>query len=265
MSKFNKNDHTVYKANLQRCGALISETITVLEEYNELNDWDELKKKVIDENILNKRSSTTLNGILGCLKKRYINPHKMPNSEYLSNFISQDIPEKSKIQVLFPYICRSDPLVEQYVLKLVKPTINSLNKSKISKDTFLEFLEKEKKTHPELDNWSDYLKKRWIRGLISLLRNFNLIEAQPSFKLNKTSLRIETFTFFCLWLLMSGKSGIEVINNNIWNYFFLSKTEIEKLLEESQRNGWISYTQSGDIISIKTEFKTLEEWIYVLK
>ena len=69
MSKSNKNDQTTYKANLQRCGALISETITVLEEYNELKNWNELKKKVIDENILNKKSSTTLNGILGCLKK----------------------------------------------------------------------------------------------------------------------------------------------------------------------------------------------------
>lgn len=264
MTKSNKNDQTVYKANLQRCGALISETITVLEEYNDLKNWNELKEKVNIDNILNKKSSTTINGILNCIRKRYKDIDDMPNLEDLSRFIASDVPNKAKIQVLFPYLCTTDPLIEQYVLNMIGPNINSLEKQEISKETFLDFLEKETKTHPELDKWSDYLKKRWIRGLISLLRNFYFMDTAPSFELDKPSLRIETFFFYCLWLLLSGKRGIHVLESEIWRFFILSDSEIEKFLEDSQRKGWLLYHQSGDIISITTEYQSLEEWVNVV-
>lgn len=255
----------IYKANLQRCGALITETLTLIEEYDKINNWEDLKQKVITKNILNKKSSTTINGILQCIKKRYKDIDGLPNLKELSHFISSDIPEKSKIQVLFPYMCKTDPLIEQYIIKMIFPHFELLNRPKIKKETFLEFLTEEMKTHPELEKWSDYLQKRWIRGLISVLRNFNLMSTAPNFELTKPNLRIETFTFFCLWLLFSGKSGIELIQNGIYQYFLLSNSEIEILLEESQRKGWLSYTHSGDIISITTEFESLEDWIDVLK
>ena len=34
----------------------------------------------------------------------------------------------------------------------------------------------------------------------------------------------------------------EVIRNDIWKYFILSESEIEKYLENLQRQGWVSYT-----------------------
>lgn len=255
----------VYKENLNRCGARLPETIIVLEEYNRTKDWAELTQKAINENFLNKNSSTTIKTILRCVKNRFADVEGLPNLDTIAYFISIDIPEKAKIQSLLPYICKTDKLIEQYVLRLLGPNINSIAKPDLNKKTFHDFLEDESQSHIELQKWSENSKVRWIRSLLSIFRKFDYMHAAPSFELNKPSLRIETFAFFCIYLILSGESGIEVIQSDIWKYFILSESEIEKSLEEMQRRGWVTFTRSGDIISLKTEFKTMEEWINVIK
>lgn len=258
---FAKYQNTVYKANLQRCGAIIAESLILLEEYNKNKDWNYVKEKAITQNILSKKSSITIDAILRGAKSRFYNVNGLPKMDELSLFVSSKAPEKAKVQALFPYICITDTLVHEIMQRLVEPSLNSVaGESTLSKEKLLDFLVKESQTHPELNKWSDYLKKRWIRGLLSLLRDFDLMQSAPGFKLSKPALRIETFAFFCLWLLFSGKSGIEVMQNEIWSIFFLSAPEIEQLLESSQRRGWITYYRAGEIISIGTDYKSLEEW-----
>jgi predicted transcriptional regulator len=253
-------ENVVYKADLQRVGSLINESFIVLTEYDKVRDWRQVKEKIISQNLLNKQSSQTIQGILTAIHKRFFRNHEfLPSVELLAKVIARNIYKIVKIQLLYPYICESDHLVKNMILNLVA---NKINQSQIilTKNDVLEFLEKEQRTHPELKKWSDYLKGRWTGGFLAFLRDFNIMEKAPSNRLIKSSLRIETFTFFMLGLLDKKLSTKEILKNEIWRLYFLKNAEIEHFLVETQARGWIHYLRAGEVIELKPKYD-LEGWL----
>jgi sulfur relay (sulfurtransferase) DsrC/TusE family protein len=253
-------ENIVYKADLQRVGSLINESFVVLTEYDKVKDWQQVKEKVISQNLLNKQSSQTVQGIIAAIRKRFFRNHKfLPSAELLAKAIAKNISRNAKIQLLYPYICESDHLVKSMISNFVA---NKINQSQLilTKNDVLEFLEKEEKTHPELKKWSDYLKGRWTRGFLAFLRDFNIMEKAPSNRLIKPSLRIETFAFFMLGLLDKNLNIKEIFNNEIWHLYFLKNIDIEHFLVEMQARGWIYYSKAGEIIELTPKFN-LEGWL----
>jgi predicted transcriptional regulator len=253
-------ENVVYKADLQRVGSLINESFIVLTEYYKVKDWQQVKKKITSQNLLNKQSSQTIQGILTAIHKRFFRKHEfLPPVELLAKFFTKNIPRNAKIQLLYPYICESDYLIKNMVSNFVA---NKINQSQLilTKNDVLEFLEKEEKTHPELKKWSDYLKGRWTRGFLAFLRDFNIMEKAPSDRLTKPSLRIEAFTFFMLGLLDKKLNTREILKNEIWRLYFLKSVEIENFLVEVQARGWIYYSRAGEIIELRPKYN-LEEWL----
>lgn len=250
----------IHKENLNRCGARILETITILKEYNITRDWEKVQKKALDDNIINKQSDNTIKTIIRCVKNRFMDVDELPSFDELSLFVSSDIPEKAKIQVLLPYICKTDSLINQYIINLVFPNLQS-NNLELSKEIFHDFFKKESHEHPELTKWSENSEVRWVRSLLSILRKFGYMQPAPSLKLEKPQLKIETFSFYSLFFILNGISGVKLVKNELWKLFGLSIEETERFLENAQMKGWIHYHKSGDILSINTEYKSLEGWI----
>jgi hypothetical protein len=254
------SESIVYRENLNRCGARLLETITLLEEYNKTKNWETVHNTALENNILNKQSDNTIKTILRCVKNRFMDVEDLPSFDQLSLFVSSDIPEKAKIQVLLPYICKTDHLINKYILYLVYNNIQS-NNLELSKETFHDFFKTESEDHPELEKWSQNSEVRWVRSLLSILRKFGLMQPAPKIKLEKPQLRMETFGFYCIFFLLSGTSGIYLVKNDLWKLYGLSVDETERFLENAQMKGWIQYHQSGDILSINTEYKSLEGWV----
>jgi hypothetical protein len=190
----------VYRANLQRVGSLINESLITLTEYAKFRDWGKTKKAIISGNLLAKQSSQTLQGILVAIQKRFLTNHEfLPGPDILAKAIVKNIPKTVKAQLLYPYICDSDPLIKNLLLNVVAKRIDY--SPVLTKADILSFLENEQKDHPELKGWSEYLKRRWARGFLAFLRDFDIMEKAPSNKLLKPLLRVESFTFFMLGLL----------------------------------------------------------------
>jgi|GEM_PF-527200 len=248
-----RTENLIYKADLQRAGSLINESFAVLTEYNRVKDWHQVKEKVISQNLLNKQSSHTIQGILAAIHKRFFRNHEfLPSAELLAKAITKNIIRNAKIQLLYPYICESDHLIKNIVLNFVAKKI-SKSQLILTKNEILEFLKKEEETHLELKKWSDYLKGRWIRGFLAFLRDFNIMEKAPSNRLIKLSLRIETFTFFMLGLLDKKLNTQEVLKNEIWHLYFLNNSEIEEYLVDVQARGWIYYLRAGEILELRSK------------
>lgn len=251
----------VYKANLQRVGSLIDESLITLAEYAKIGNWQETEKLIYRNNLLNKRSSTTLHGILNAIRKRFLSNHNiLPSGNLLAKIVIKNIPRTAKVQALYPYVCESDLLVKKLILDVVAPKIKSSNFI-LTKLNILNFIEDEQKNHPELKNWSDYLKGRWIRGFLAFLRDFGIMERAPSNKLHKPLLRVETFAFFMLGLLQKNFAPIEALRNHIWKLYFLEDFELEQLLIDAQIKGWFYFSRAGDIIEVKPVCKSLERWL----
>jgi len=112
-----------YKANLQRTEPLIQETIIVLSEFKDLKNWEDIKEKVVNNNLLKKRSSAHLISILNAIKSRFFTENKLPNTEIIADYIMSNVPQSAKNQVIYIYNCYSDALIQKLILDLVKPTL----------------------------------------------------------------------------------------------------------------------------------------------
>lgn len=252
----------IYRANLQRVGSVIPETIALLKEYVCLNDWNKVKSLALTENILKKSSSHTVSCILQAVRYRlfsFYNPN-LPRAELVAKALSKEISLVAKSQILLVYLCETDALVKQLLLHLVKPRIIS-SEHKLSAYDVYDFLMVEKKTHPELSRWSEYLLRRWSRGFLSVLRDHGFMEPAPSKNLTKPSIRVEAFTFFLLHLIEKKLPTKNIIENKIWDIFLLSPNEKNILMNESQKHGWIRFLRAGEIMELTSSYRSLEEWL----
>jgi hypothetical protein len=249
----------VYKADLQRVGSLVNESLIVLTEYAKFKDWKKTTETIISKNLLAKRSSQTLKGILKAIEKRFLTNYAyLPSCDVLAKAIEKNMSKTIKVQLLYPYICESDFLIKKLLLNLVVEKIHY--SAVLSKNDVLEFLENEAENHPELKKWSDYLKRRWTRGFLAFLRDFGIMEKAPSNRLLKPLVRVESFTFFMLGLLEKKLSPNEIFHNEIWKLYFIRTNELENLLIDAQAQGWVNYSKAGDIIEIKSKYQ-LERWL----
>ncbi len=255
---------TTYKANLQRVGTIIPETITLMGLLARSYDWGEVKELALKHNLLKKKSSFTINSVLVTFKQRFLsNDSDLPGARDVAKILSKQLPMSTKTQVLLPYVCESDRLISELILRLVLPNLRK-GDTKLYQDNIVGFLDEEGKTHGELRRWSDYLRKRWARGFIALLRDFGFMEAMPSNKLLYPTLRVEAFMFFLLGMVERGLSIRRALNDNLWNYYAIGAEEKEELLKEAQIKGWIHFLKAGEIVEISLEFSTLGVWLDAL-
>ncbi|MBE0448578.1 MAG: DUF1819 family protein [Actinobacteria bacterium] len=252
----------IYKANLHRVGAVVPESITLLEEYNDVQDWSKVKEAAKKGNLLGKASYYRIQAVLGMFKQRFVDEHKpLPTMKSIAKFITSSVSDSAKTQIMVPYFFSADALGQKIFLELVKSRYSSGTQPRLSADEVETFIINEQKEHPELERWSDYLKKRWSSGFLSVLRDFGFMKAAPSEALVKPSLRVETFGFFLFGLLDAGKTITEIQSDILWDYYLLSDREKEDLFFECQSRGWIFYAKAADIVELKPRYPSLEEWL----
>lgn len=251
-----------YIAGFQRVGAIYEETIALLNLFAREGNWCAVKEKIFRENILKKSSSIWIKDILGAVERRFFVDHlKLPESAQISKFASSKISKPSKIQALYQYICKSDPLLDRLITGLVGPLLLKYGTSKLTKETYYEFLEKEAKSHPELRSWSSSVYGKWQRSFFAFLRSSGIMDKGSSFMIRKPVIRAEPFTFFLYGQLDKGASAGEAIKSSLWERYFMSQNEIENMLSSAQERGWLEYRRLGTILELTPSYTSLERWL----
>jgi hypothetical protein len=251
-----------YVASFQRVGAIYEETITLLSQFARERDWNVVKEKVFQENLLKKSSSAWIKDILGAVERRFFTGKGLlPNSRQISKFVSSNVSKSSKVQALYQYICNSDLLVDRLITGLVGPPRLKYGISKLSKEMYYKFLKEEAESHPELRLWSPSVYGKWQRSFFAFLRASGIMEKAPSFRIKKPVVRIEPFVFFVYGLLDKKSSGLEVIKSSLWRRYFMSEDDIEYALSSAQERGWLQYRRMGSIVELTPSYRSLEDWL----
>lgn len=250
-----------YKADLQRTGVALKESLLLLQEFASLGDWQAVRRKAIKENLLQKGSSHTAAYILQAVRRRFsAKVDALPEMPLIAKAVASSMPEVAKEQILYAYIGMTDPLIEACLRHLVGPKLAGLQPS-LTQEEVLAFLDAEAETHPELLRWSESLKKRWTRGFLAFLRKFRILEPAPKHGLKRPILAVEAFAFFLFGFLGAGFSGQEALKHDLWDLYFLTDREKQTLLDLAQAKGWLSYQRLADMRELRPQYPSLAEWL----
>lgn len=250
-----------FQAHLQRGGIGLEEMKRLLLAYAECSNYQEVKRKAIEENLLGKASEKIVVDMLYAFRRRFLLNQNLPPAKLVAQVLKTSLPEAAKLQVLFPYFVMTDPLVENCYRNLVLPKSHNSSPILTSKDV-VAYLEKLSDRHPELAKWSGKLKQRWAVGFLTLLRRFGLMENHPKKNLKKMWLLPEPFAFFLLWFWQKEGSFRAAIDKPIWELVQLDERGKEMLLAEGQLKGWWTYQRFGVIVDFQPSFANLEGLVH---
>jgi hypothetical protein len=224
-----------YKANLQRTGALVDETIALLHEYARLGEWAPVRQAALHTNLLGKGATKTVSELLFVVQRRLLTARPgFPSIDCLASAIAGDWPETAKAQVLLPYTCAEDALVDAAVRKLVAERLDSNGLPEFTPDRFTAFLDEKAETHPEVGRWSETVHSRWLSSFRSLLRAYGFMERHPSLRLTRPVVRVEAFAFHAIGLKEAGVPTVDLLVHPRWELYALRERDKEMLLTEGQ-------------------------------
>jgi hypothetical protein len=258
-----QHETTAYRANLQRVGAAIPETIALLREYARYGDWNRVRMAALRDNLLQKGSSETVTGILRVVRRRvFLDTDTLPPAETLALAMIADFPNAAKTQLIYACICASDALVAHAVVGLVRSLLATTFEPRLTAEDVIRFLSQEAVEHAELASWSETLRQRWASSFMSLLRSVGMLEPLPGNRLQVPVMRVEAFTFLLLGLLGNGLSPGEALAHPLWDWYLLSEPGKEALLAEAQGRGWLHYARAADIVELQPRYCSLEAWLH---
>lgn len=249
-----------YRPHLQRGGTGPAEMRRLLEAFAEHGDYSRLRQQALRENLLGKTSEHMVNDALAAFRRRFLQAEGLPPAPVVARAMRAPMPEASKIQILFPYFVCTDSLVEECYRALVLGRLKA-PEAALTRDEVVEHLIDLGGRHPELLKWSAYLRLRWARGFLALLRQFGLMERHPRTTLRRLYLLPEAFAFFWLSFCQRHGSFWDAERDKIWPLLQVDGRQKEELLVQGQLRGWWHYQRAGDIVSFTPRYAGVEGWL----
>lgn len=249
-----------YRPHLQRGGTGLTEMRCLLEAFADHGDYNRLRHQALRENLLGKATEHMVNDALKAFRRRFLQAEGLPPALVVARTMHAPMPEAAKTQILLPYFVHTDPLVVECYRALVLARLKA-PEAALTRDEVIEYLLELGQRHPELLRWSAYLRLRWARGFLALLRQFGLMERHPRTSLRRLYLLPESFAFFWLSLCQKDGSFWEAERDKIWPLLQADDRQKEELLFQGQLRGWWHYQRAGEIVSFTPRYASVEEWL----
>lgn len=237
--------------------------MVLLDRYNSLGEWDQVAASVRQDNVLKKKSGHWIKKLLSHTYRRFFSPGlALPAGGLVAQAcVSPALSRSGAMQVLYQYVCESDPLVDRLVQGLVAPALRRYSRFPLTKQRFHDFFEDEAESHSELAGWTPTVRAVWQRKFYAFMRSSNIMEPPPSTEIRRIMLRTEPFAFFLFGLLDQGLSLGQIMQHRVWSRYFLRDEDWDEHLSTLQAKGWLSYEVSGSVRQIERKTRSLEEWI----
>ena len=131
----------------------------------------------------------------------------------------------------------------------------------ISKTEIEEFLKLLEKTHSEILNWSPQTRQKLIRHYLAALKDFGVLAGHYKKEFNRLFVSPEVFFYIFYYLRDQGYSKEEIIESPDWRLLMLDASDVNLLLNEGNKSGYIKYEAKGNVRRLEFPFKSLEGFV----
>lgn len=251
-----------YTSGLSAKGALIEETLTVLRGLDQGLSVAEIKRQVLEQDVLGKDSRLTRESVWDRIHARYLTD---PQRAWMVARMAIHAPERQTQRlVLFYEFCRAAPLLRDVTRDCIYPHYQA-GFVGVDKSLIQRYLDDLAATHPELTTWSPQTRGKVVSNSLSILRDFGLLEGVQQKRFARVYVPLPAFVYGLYRLAGDGVTApTPVLAARDWRLFLLSAADVVLLLEEAAAAGHCSFKHQGDIYLLDFTYPSLEVCVATL-
>jgi len=235
----------------------IEETKRVLEEYVELQSFEDTKERVIGDNILNKDTNKYRKDVFREIARRYI-PHEDQYAETpLMRVLASEVDETIKEWILY-YEFSQNQLIHRLTVDFLyeKYTSGSLL---IQTPEIREYITKLGKDHPEIQEWSQSTLEEASTKYLSALKNFGVLKGTQKKEFEVFYVPDEAIAYVCYQLYGDDAETVEeLVSHPDWRLFLFDEDEVRRRLQGISPR-YIRYEKRGSTERIEPVFDDVYE------
>lgn len=235
-------------------GAYIKETKTLLHEYVTSGSYQDLKRLVTENNILQKKTSEYRTNILREIARRYIPDKDGFERTALMDLIAKDLQKELTDWCLY-YEFSQDPFIYFLTTNFLYPKFEE-GALAVRAQEVRDFLESLKADHPELGNRTDSTLNEASTKYLTALRNFGLLEGVQRKEFDDFYVPDRAIAYVVYRLIDKGSTAAkEILKHDDWKLFLMDEDEARRRVRAISPE-YLTYEKRGSTERINSEFKS---------
>jgi hypothetical protein len=248
-----------YSSKIIKVGALLVDSKTFLQAYDEALSVEENLRRLRAANIFGKASRKRVSEILPIFRQRFCDDR--PLARPLRKLARRAAPDDVLDRILYFHATRQDPLLRDFACGFVFER-NRGSDSLIRPEEASAFLRDLLARHKQA--WGAETLSRVTQGLLSTLRDFRILTGAVRKRIAPSYLPVEAFAYVAFALWQGGATGLRLVQHPDWKMFLLTPQEVERLFLEAEQHRYLTLQAAGKVVRIDFFSPTLEDLVDVL-
>lgn len=249
-------DH--YNSTFASKGALLADVKTILEHIEVGQDPGEIRRAVIEDDLLDRGTRQNRETVWREIARRYISGRDPQHISTLAHMVSRcSKPTAVDLVLLYEY-GQADSLFYDLTAYCTCALYQSA-RTGIDQVDVNEWLKQRESLHPEITSWSPTTRSRVIRSYLSTIRDFGLVSGIKQKEFHKLYVPREAFVYALYHQKDRGVQGKALIQSTDWRLFLMDENEVIFMLEDAARGGFVHFRQAGDIYDLRFVYPDLPE------
>ncbi len=262
-SQGNSRLSSSFSTKIIKAGALLADTKILLAHWDESSSLTENLTRLRRDNPFGKTSRSRIEDILPIFRERYL-----ASDDKLRALIrlARDLPPgKTLDRILFFHAVESDPLLRAVVLDFIWP-LHAAGKHSVTVNALVEKLLGYSREGRTSVKWREETARRVAQGILSLLRDFGLLEGVVRKSIVSPFLPAEAFAYVAFLLSRPpwALSGPRLLATEEWRVFLLGPEAVERGLLEAHQAGLLQFQAAGSIVRIQFPSDSAEAYACLL-
>lgn len=247
---------------LQTCGLAADDTLMLVSRLAEGESLEQLSREIRAGLLLRKRSASGRKQVLAAVRIRYANAQPpLPGVTGLAVALRRFSAPVARAQTLLPYLLLADRVAYEIVVEDVLPRLGA--GGRLTKLEVVDALDALLMRHGR-KRWSDALRNRWAQGLLSVLRDVDVLGRGKNREVLKPyAVRPEVVCFHLWGLYDHGLRGPALHETEFWRALLLRDGEARRQIGALADRGWWKFTSLAGTDEIVPVFESLREWLAV--
>jgi hypothetical protein len=241
---------TKISAMLSRQGAMLEELRGVIDDIDPENAREDLRRLILEENVLRRSSLSSRREVHRKLGERYFRKETpKASSHFVTAF--RRISEQSQTGLLaFTLLLWNDGLTFELSQRWLAPKLHgpTFEAETTDIERELEFLEE---AQPVIKSWNSITRKRVARHYLSTIRDCGYAIGSAKKKIRRPYISPQVILFAVQLILGEGESVVRVPEHELFTAMGLSLQELIGALEELDRQGVVRFASQGGAIHLE--------------